>query len=65
MALLSKDVVSLARDVLAGGKEVIRHVSALRPPGIYEILGHDTTLELCDTEGNLAKVTRQQTVRFP
>ena len=64
LALLTKDTLSLARDLLAAGKDVIRHVSGLRPQGIYEVLEHDTTLELCDAEGKLAKVTRQQTVRF-
>jgi hypothetical protein len=36
-----------------------------RPPaGIYEVLSHDTTLELCDSAGEVARVHREETVRF-
>jgi hypothetical protein len=64
VALLTKDTLSLARDLVAAGQSIIRQVTSFRPQGIYEVLEHDTTLELCDSKGNLAKVTRQQTVRF-
>ena len=64
LALLNKDIVSIVRDLLSVGEDIARFLTGLRPQGIYEVLEHYTTLELCDTAGKVARVTRQQTVRF-
>ena len=64
LALLSRDVLSLARDLLATGADLARLATGPRPRGIYEVLAHHTTVELCDTKGKLARVTRRQEVRF-
>ena len=64
LALLNRDVLAILRDVIASGDDLLRFLLGLHRQGIYEVLDHDTKLELCDAKGQLAQVTRRQTVRF-
>ena len=44
--------------------ELKQRLVGKRPQGIYEVLDHNTTLELADPKGKLAVVRRHQKVRF-
>ena len=62
--LLGKDTSQLIGYVLQAAKGIHEHVSRWREQGIYEVLTHDTTLELKDSRGEVAVVKRREVVRF-
>ena len=62
--LLTDDVVQLFRELARVVRRAYDHVASRRSQGIYEVLDHDTTLELLDSAGKVAIVERRQKVRF-
>ena len=63
-ALCRQDAVALTYSLADTVKALYDRLRQWRAPGIYEVLSHDTVLELKDTVGQLASVTRRQSVRF-
>ena len=61
---LTGDVTHLLVEMIEGVKNLHNYVAHWRHPGVYEVLDHDTTVELVDQAGKLAIVERRQTVRF-
>lgn len=62
--LIAGDVVKLLRELVGCVKQLYDQFAGSRAQGIYEVLEHDTTLELRDSRGQVATVQRQQKVRF-
>ena len=62
--LLTGDAVEVFIATAERVKRLYSYLAHWRHPGIYEVLDHDTTVELVDTEGKVATVERRQTVRF-
>ena len=62
--LVGEDAIRLVRYALEAARGIYQHVSRWREQGIYEVLEHDTALELMDARGEIAVVRRRQTVRF-
>ena len=60
----SGDVTHLLIEMIERVKNLHNYVSQWRHPGVYEVLEHDTTVELVDPSGRLATVERRQMVRF-
>lgn len=63
-ALLSRDLFELIGELLEVFFNLAQRLGWLRPEGVYQVLDHDTTLELADPQGRLAVLQRRQTVRF-
>ena len=62
--LLTGDAAKLLKELLEGVRRLYGHLASRRSQGIYEVLDHDTTLELVDPAGKVAIVERRQKVRF-
>ena len=61
---LTGDVTHLFIEMIERVKNLHNYVAQWRHPGVYEVLEHDTTVELVDPTGKLATVERRQMVRF-
>lgn len=62
--LLESNGIENLRKVVGYLNELKQRLVRRQPQGIYEVLEHDTTLELADPRGQTAIVRRQQRVRF-
>ena len=62
--LVTGDGVKLFRGLAGGVRKLYDRLARWRSQGVYEVLDHDTTLELMDPDGKVAIVTRRQRVKF-
>ena len=62
--LVTGDGLKLFRGLAGGVKKLYDHLIRWRFQGVYEVLDHDSTLELVDAHGKVAMVTRRQEVKF-
>ena len=63
-AMCRQDAVALTASLAEVASTLYERLREWRAPGIYEVLAHDTVLELKDVRGELATVTRRESVRF-
>ena len=62
--LVTGDGVKLLKGLAGGVRKLYDHLARWRSQGVYEVLDHDTTVDLVDPQGRVAVVTRRQRVKF-
>ena len=62
--LLTWDLSHLVEEIIDVVLVLIQRVDWRRHHGIYQVLNHDTTLELIDPQGKRAVVRRRKNIRF-